>query len=800
MIKNYFKTAWRNLMRGKAFSVINIVGLAIGLTAFLLLALYIKDELSYDRFHEKSDRIYRVSREFLSDDGSTTLHLARVAPPYGPLIAQDFSEVEQMVRMLETNATIRYGESIFNEEGVFFAEDGFLDMFTIDMARGDARTALKDPFTILLSTPMAHKYFGNESPLGKMVRVDNRSEMMVTGVFEPLPAQSTMHPEFLISFATLNDENIYGAERLRTNWGNNSFNTFLLLPEHYDPQRLAEAFPSFQNKHMGENTSKWSVLHLMKLTDIHLHSHTDSEIEPTSDIRYVYFFSAIALFILVIACINYMNLTTARSAKRAKEVGMRKVVGAQRGQLIRQFLTESLLYTIIALLVSFAFVFVTLPFLNNLSGKDLLYADLLSPAFIGIILAVMLFTALVSGSYPAFFLTAFQPIKVFKGKVATDVKKGILQQLLVTAQFAIATLLIICTTVVYSQMQHVQDFKLGYSKEQVILLPAAGDSTAYESARQQLMQHTGIVDVGRSSRIPTGRLLDGQAASIMRGSELAPTGAMIKGLAIDEQFIPTYQIEMATGRNLSREHPTDRSEGFILNESATKMLGWDDPEDAIGNVFAYGDQKGRIIGVTKDFHFESLHQQVTPLAMGMNNGVGYAWWSVRTSGGDIRATLNHLESVWKARFPENPFKYEFLDDRFGALYEREQTQQILFSIFAGIAIFISCLGLLGLSMFMAELRMKEIGIRKVLGASVTGIVQLLSKDFLKLVILAIIIASPLAWWMMSVWLDGFAYRIDIQWWMFAVAGLAAVVIALATVSWQAIRAAVANPVDSLRDE
>jgi len=798
MINNYFKIAWRNLLRGKIFSVINITGLAIGLTAFLLLALYINDELGYDRFHENGDRIYRVSREFLAEDGSTDLHLANVAPPYGPLIAQDFPEVEQVVRMLRTNLTIQYGDALFNEERAFFAEDGFLDMFTVNVVQGDAHTALKDPFTILLSTTLAKKYFGSENPIGKMVRVDAREEMMVTGVFEPFPGQSTMHPELLISFTTLNDDNIYGTERLRTNWGNNSFNTFLLLPKGYDVQKIADAFPAFQNKHMGENTSKWSVLHLMKLTDIHLHSHTDSEIEPTSDIRYIYFFSAIALFILVIACINYMNLTTARSAKRAKEVGMRKVVGAQRSQLIRQFLTESLLYTLIALIISFILSFATLPLLNSLSGKNLLFSDLFSPAFLGIAAGVMLFTALASGSYPAFFLTAFQPIKVFKGKVASDVKRGVLQQLLVTVQFAIAVLLIICTTVVYNQMKHVQDFKLGYTKEQVIILPATGDSAAFESMRQQLIQHTGIVNVARSSRIPTGRLLDGQGASVVRGGELAPTGAMIKGLAIDEQFIPTYQIEMVAGRNLSHVHPTDRTEGFILNESAVRTLGLGSPEDAIGKGFAYGSQKGQIIGVTKDFHFESLHEHMVPLAMAMNPD-GYAWWSVRASG-NVRAALDQLESVWKVRFPNAPFRYDFLDNRFAELYNREQTQQVLFGIFAGIAIFISCLGLLGLSMYMAELRMKEIGIRKVMGASVSGIVQLLSRDFLKLVLIAIVVAAPIAWWLMSKWLEDFAYRIDIQWWMFAAAGLAAVVIALITVSWQAIRAAVANPVDSLRDE
>lgn len=798
MIKNYFKIAWRNLVRSKVFSAINILGLALGLTAFLLLTLYIKDELSYDRFHEKGERIYRVSREFVSERGSTDLYLGQVAPPYGPLIAQDFPEVERVVRMLATNATFRYGDKLYDEQRVFFAEDGFFELFTVPVVQGDPQTALKNPFTVMLSVPIAKKYFGDENPMGKMIRVNNQGELMVSGVFEPLPTQSTIHPDLLISFTTLNDDSIYGDENLRTNWGNNAFSTFLLLPENHDPQRLIDAFPAFQNKHMGEHTSTYSVLHLMKLTDIHLHSHTDSEIEPTSDIRYVYFFAAIALFILIIACINYMNLTTARSAKRAKEVGMRKVVGALRGQLIRQFLAESLLYTVIASVLSVALVALGLPLLNDLSGKSLSFTEVLTPDFALVLFGIMVFTALVSGSYPAFFLTAFQPIRVFKGSVASGVKKGVLQQVLVTVQFAIAVLLISCTTVAYQQMRHIQDFKLGYSKKQVVLVPAAGDSTTFESVRQQLVQHSSVTDVARSSRIPTGRLLDGQGASVSRGGELAPTGAIIKGLAIDERFIPTYQIELAAGRNFSSAHPSDRTDAFLLNESAVSMLGWTNPEEAIGNTFAYGDRKGTIIGVTKDFHFESLHQQVVPLAMGMETD--YSWWSVRIAQGDTKAALTQLETVWKARFPDNPFRYEFLDDRFGALYVREQTQQLLFGIFAGIAIFISCLGLLGLSMYMAELRTKEVGIRKVLGASVSVIVQMLSKDFLKLVLIAICIAAPVSWWLMNAWLDDFAYRITIQWWMFAMAGLAAVVIALLTVSWQAIRAAVANPVDSLRDE
>ncbi|MGS2764778.1 ABC transporter permease [Sinomicrobium sp. M5D2P9] len=799
MIKNYFKIAWRNMLRNKTFSTINILGLSIGLSCFLLLTLYIKDELNYDRHHENADRIYRVSREFLSQDGSTSLHLAQVAPPYGPLIQEDFSEVEQVVRTLEVSAVVKYGESTFKEKNIFFAEDGFLDMFTFHVEQGDPRTALKDPFHILFSKPMAEKYFGNENPVGKLVRLNNEATFTVSGVFDPMPSQSSFHPDFLVSFTTLRDEQVYGEENLRSNWGNNAFSTYLLLPENYDPQKIVDIFPGFQDKHIGENTSEYSILHLMKLADIHLYSHTDSEIEPTSDIRYVYFFSVIALFILVIACINYMNLTTAKSAKRAKEVGMRKVAGANRGQLIRQFLGESLFYTGIALLISVALVALTIPLLNDISGKNLVFWNLLTLTFIGILLAVALFTTLVSGSYPAFFLTAFQPVKVLKGKIATHVKKGKLQQVLVTVQFAIAVLLIICTIVVYSQMRHVQNYKLGYSKEQIVLLPAMDDSGNYESVRQQLKQNSGIVEMSQSSRVPTGRLLDSQGAYVIQGGHSVSTDVIIKNLSVDEYFIPAYEIKMAAGRNFSREHSTDRANGFILNETAARTLGWNDPADAVGKEFGYGSTRGQIIGVTEDYHFESLHQQVAPLVMYMDT-TNFNRWSVRLAGGDIKSSLNHLEKAWNTHFPEQPFTYEFLDSRFGALYSQERTQQVLYGIFAGIAIFISCLGLFGLSMFLTELRIKEIGIRKVLGASVTGIVRLLSKDFLKLVVIAILIASPVAWWIMNSWLEGFAYRIHLQWWMFALAGLAAIVIALVTVSGQSVKAAVTNPSKSLRTE
>ncbi len=802
MLRNYLKIALRNLRKYKAFSFINIVGVAVGLACFLLIALYVADELGYDRHNEHADRLYRVTRTFLSPDGTPSLRLAQAAPPFGPLIKEDFPEAEQVVRTLDVNGLVRYGERVFNERDLYFAEKALFETLTFKVLNGNPDKALENPFSILFSRPMAEKYFGKENPVGKVIRYDNQYDFTVTGVFEPLPAQAHFHPSFLLSFSTLNDPRVYGAEGLRTNWSNNSFNTYLLLAKGADPARTEAAFPAFQNKHVpsdeGTPASKWSQLTLQKLTDIHLHSRTDSELEPTSDILHVYLFSAIGLFILLIACINYMNLATARSANRAKEVGMRKVVGALREQLVSQFLSESFLLVGLALVIAVGLVLLGLPLLNDFTGKQLAFSRVLDPVFLTVLLLVTAFTGLVAGSYPAFFLTSFRPIAVLKGQVASALRHGRLRQGLVVTQFAIAIALLISTAVVYNQMRYIQDYRLGYQKDRVLLLPDLGDTTTnYQTLRQELLQ-TGVVsELGRSSRIPSGRLLDSQNAFAPKGDSMAPVSINLRGLGVDYGFLPTYQIGLAAGRNFSRAFSTDTS-NTILNETAVRLLGWT-PQEAIGKPFRYGNRNGQIVGVTKDYHFESLHQQLSAIALVMEPGQ-LNWLSLHVAGGNLPAAVSRIEKVWKKFFPDRPYDYQFLDERFDRLYTRERTQQTLFSIFAGVAVLISCLGLFGLSMFMAEQRTKEIGIRKVLGASEWSLVTLFSKDFLKLVFVALLIASPLAWYAMSQWLNGFAFRTEIHWWIFALAGGLTVGIALLTVSFQSVKAALMNPVKSLKTE
>jgi putative ABC transport system permease protein len=811
MIKNYFKIAFRNLMKYKFISFINIFGLTIGFTCCLLILTYIINEISFDKYNKNAERIYRVTRTFNNEDGVVSFYFGTVAPPFGYYLPTDFPEIEKMTRLLSNGTTaFRYKDKLINERNVFFADENLFDVFTVDVIKGSPKSALKEPYSLMLTEERAKKYFGEEDPMNKVIKVNNQFNVKVTGIYKPFPSNSQMHPEILVSFNTLKDSAVYGEKNLRTNWGNNSFFTYLLLPEHYDANRMVARFPAFVDKRMsgeeyiGQRPSKFTRLGLQKLTDIHLYSHTDFEVEPNGDIKRVYIFSAIALFILLIACINYMNLSTARSALRAREIGIRKVVGARKRELIMQFLSESVLITGGGILIAFGLLYISLPWLNSLSGQTLSLSMLtkwqiliplfLSPFLIGII----------SGLYPALFMSSFQPVKTLKGLFRAGKSSISFRQVLVVTQFAISIILIITTVIVSQQLRYMQRTALGYDKEHILTLPYNNSlNPQYESFRNSLLQNYTIKDVTRSSRIPTTRLLDMTAASAPSADSMKPVKTDIKMLAVDYDFIPTYGVHMAAGRNFSRAYGTDTS-NFILNEVAVQAIGWKTPQDAVGKNFKYGSITGHIIGIMNDFHFESLHQKITPLilimpAVAPNNSF-YNNLSVKIAGNNTPAALAAIKKVWQNYLPEIPYEYTFLDENFSTLYKSEQRQGTIFTVFACIAILIACLGLFGLSAFAISQRVKEIGVRKVLGANVTTIVALLSKDFLKLVVIAAIIAFPIAWYAMSRWLQDFAYRTNIQWWVFILAGIIAACIALFTISFQAIKAALANPVKSLRTE
>ena len=808
MLKNHFKVALRNLLRYKFTSFINLFGLTVGLTCCLLIMIYIINELSYDKYNKNAHNIYRVERTFLNPEtGALNLELGAVAPPFAPLLKNDFQEIKKITSILPAgNTAVRYEDKIFNETRVYFADENLFDLFDITVTRGNAAKALNEPYSVMLTEETAKKYFGDEDPVNKILRLDNQYICKVTGLYKALPDNAHWHPDVMISFNTLKDTAVYGAENLKTNWGNNAFYTYLLMPDNYDPKKLEAQFPAFLNRHMSENgnatykTSDWTFLSLRKLTDIHLYSHKDSEIEENGDIKRVYIFSAIALFILLIACINYMNLSTARSSLRAKEIGVRKVIGAGKAELTIQFLSESVLLCGIAAILSFLFVYLALPWLNNLSDQSLSFSTLLQWKIIILLLLVPFVVGILAGIYPALFLSSFQPVKVLKGVFKAGNKTLSFRKALVVVQFSVSIILIISTAIVFQQMQYIQNRQLGFNKDQIVTFNNnAGLNTSYDAFKTALLANASIQKVGRSSRIPSGRLLDAQGSQINRGDSLAPTKADIKVVRVDEDFVPAYQVKILAGRNFSKAVTTDTS-SFIINEAAVKALGLKSNQDAIGKQFIYGGRNGRLIGVFQDFNFESLHQRVVPIVMLTSTTPnGYGRISVKVSG-NMPSVLAHIETTWKKFLPDTPFDYTFLDERFADLYKSEQRQQSIFTLFSCIAIFIACLGLFGLSAFTITQRVKEIGIRKVLGASVGNIVNLISKEFLLLVIIASLIAFPIAWYAMSSWLQDFAYRVNIAWWVFIFSGIIALLIAFATISFQAIKAAIANPVKSLRTE
>jgi len=810
MFKNYLKIAFRNLAKYRVISFINLFGLTVGLTCCLLILTYILHEESYDKYNSKAGRIYRVTRSFNNKDGIVSLHLGAVAPPFGPLLQNDFPDIEKITRLLPAGTTpIRYEEKLFNEENVFFADNNLFSMFDVPIIRGDRTNALSDPFTVVMTNEVARKYFGDADPINKVVRLDNRYNFRVSGIIAPMPGNSHFHANFMISFNTLKDSAIYGEQALMNNWGNNSFFTYLLFPEKYPAKSLEARFPAFIDRHMPYNKkdptsqpSKYTKLYVQNLTDIHLHGHTDEEIETNGDSSRVTIFGAIALFILLIACINYMNLSTARSTLRAKEIGIRKVSGAQRHEIIAQFLSESVLISWLAIILASGLTLLLLPWLNGLTGLHLSALVLLKASVLIPLILTPFVVGVISGIYPALFLSSFQPVKVLKGLFKAGGKTVSFRKVLVVLQFSISIVLIISTTIVFQQLHYMQNAPLGFNKDHIVTLRYNnGLDKTFESFRNALRQDPHVLATTRSSRIPSGRLLDEMGAQSEAGDSLRPVNADIKYVAVDHEFVKTYGIPMAAGRDFSRDYATD-STGYLLNVAATKVLGIRTPDEMIGRNFAYGGVKGKVVGIMKDFNFEDMHQSILPVIFVIlpANQNQFGRISVKVAGSDINATMAHIEKVWKQYLPEVPYEYNFLDERFQQLYKTEQQQGSLFTTFAGIAIFIACLGLLGLSAFAISQRIKEIGVRKVLGASTGSIVTLLSTDFLQLVAIASLIAFPIGWLAMRSWLSDFAYRISMQWWVFIAAGILAAAVALFTIAFQAIKAALANPVKALRSE
>jgi putative ABC transport system permease protein len=808
MFTNYLKIALRNLRKNPAYSFINIFGLALGMGVSVLILLYVQYELSYDTYHENSDRIVRVSRAWFNQNGETSLHLGHAAPPFGPLLEEDFEgTIQEAVRFFQVSPLLRYQDKAFVEDRFFFADPEVFEVFSWNMIQGDPQTALTHPDGLVLTQSAAKKYFGSADPMGQSLEfeVSNvRLQFQVRGVVEDVPKNSHFRFDFLASMEPV--VGFYGGmEQMMQNFGSNNFATYLLLPESYDYKQLEAQLPAFIDRHMGENdqgvpASKGTKLYLWPLTDIHLHSHLDSEIEANGNIEYIYIYTVVALFILLIACINFMNLSTARSAKRAVEVGLRKVVGADRGSLIKQFIGESVLLAFLALCAAVLMVEAILPWFNDFVDKPL---DLeLARNWVHLLgmLVIVLFVGLVAGSYPAFFLSGFRPAQVLKGSFKAAGAHERFRSVLVVAQFSISIVLIVCMVVVFNQLEYMRNKDLGFNKENIVVLPSSSQIVSnYENIRRQLLSQPGIINVSLSSRVPSGRLLDSQGTTAEVNGELQPINARIADIHVSHNFMDTYGIELVAGRDFNFELASDSTQAFILNEAAVRAIGWSSPEAAIDKQFHYGSRKGRVIGVVNDFNFESLHQSIAPIVFLIpDNRISNV--SVKIRENMREETLAYLKAQWSYWRPGFPFTYSFVEDSFDEQYESERRLGQVFGYFSLLAIVIAALGLFGLASFTTQQRIKEIGIRKVLGAKVSQIVLLLSRHFTLLVLLAFALAVPVAWYAMGRWLEGFAYHITISPWSFVLAGGLALIIAWVTISWQSVRAALVNPVESLKSE
>lgn len=787
MLRNYFKIAWRNLIKNRTFSFINITGLTLGLTSSLLILLWVKDERDMDAFHENDSQLYSLfEKQF--HDGQID------AGYYTPgILADELKTTIPEVQFASPMAwndlnTFEANDKILKQEGSYAGSD-FFSMFSYPLLAGDAATALKSSVDIAISRKMAEDFFGSaEAALGKSIRYQNRKDLNVSAVFENIGHQSSYHFDFLINWKTFLEDNDWARE-----WGNNGPSTFVMLRPDADVKAFESKIKDLITQH-DKNDNFRIELAAQPYRDRYLHSSFKNGEIAGGRIQYGKLFSVVAAFLLLIACINFMNLTTARSMKRAKEIGIRKVVGAVRMALVRQFMAEAMWIVMLAFALALLAVALLLPVFNTVVQKDI-SIPIDEPLFWISLMALAFLTGLISGSYPAIYLSSFIPVRVLKGSLTFSKFSLSFRKTLVVFQFVLSIVLIIGTLVVSKQVSYIQSINLGYDRENLIYLPLEGTlGDKYNLLKERALRMPGVQEFTRITQTPTS-IENGTGGVEWEGKDPSSRLQFVQA-AVGYDFAKTMKTDIVQGREFSNAFPSD-SAGYIVNEAAVTVFNYKDP---IGMPLTFWGKKGTIVGVIKDFHFNSLHNAINPLVLRLGENIGYGSALVRTEPGKTREAIASLEKICKEINPQFPFTYQFSDDEYQKMYKSEQVVNTLSNVFAVLAIFISCLGLLGLSMFTAEQRIKEIGIRKVLGASLVSLFNLLSKEIMIIVVIALVIASPLAWLVMDSWLKEYVFRINIGWWVFLVAGVSAVAVALFTVSFHTIKALVSNPVQSLRTE
>ena len=807
MFRNYFHTALRNLFKNKFYTGINVIGLAVGLATCLVILLYVLDELSYDKFNTKADRIYRLNEEIRF--GQNYGDGAQVPPLMGPEIAREFPQVERYTRLRWLGGLlVKKGAENLREDMVAYADSTLFDLFSLPVISGDPKTALTAPQTMVITASIAKKYFGRTDVAGRTLTIDNKDNYTVTAVIKDIPEQCHFHFDIFLPFTQYPDSR-------SDEWLSENYNTYILLRKGADRAALTARINAMNDRFIApelqniihqdladfKKSGSFVKISLTPLPDIHLHSNKEGELFPNGNIQFVYIFASIAVFILLIACVNFMNLATARASNRAREVGVRKVLGSLRKNLVGQFLVESGLISSIALVLAIGIACVSLPYFNQLASKQIPLGYLFRPVMLCSLVALMVFVGLLAGSYPAFVLSAFKPVDVLKGRIAMGFKGSRLKNALVVFQFVISIILIISTIVIYSQLGYIRERDIGFDRHHVLVLNNTGSlGTRSEAFAAELSHVHGVRSVSRSGFLPTNFARNNNAYFTAPSLEQNSSISM-QSWNVDEQYIPTLGMTLEQGRNFSAAFPTDSS-AVIINQAAARMMGAGDivgrPLYQFMDLKTHKVQAWHVIGVMKNFNFSSLRDVVTPLVLFLSP---QSWgMAVRYDARQEGRVLNEIKKTWSAFVPGEPVDYAFMDDQFNGLYSGEEQTGKLFVSFAVLAILIASLGLFGLVTFAATQRSKEIGIRKVLGATVGGIALMMTKEFVKLVGIASVIAFPVAWWAMNKWLQGFAYRTDVSWWIFVISAVVAIVIALATVGYQSLKAALANPVKSLRSE
>lgn len=795
MFKNLLIVAIRNIIKERIYSAINILGLTIGITCSMFLLLYILDELSYDRYHTKADKIYRIVSNIKEPDNAFTWAVAQI--PMADELRDNYPEVENAVRFFPTGRNLyKNGDQQFYEEEFYLADSTVFDMFDYEFISGDKNTALDNPFSIVLTESIAKKYFGNQDAMGQSLQNQDNEEYKVTGIIKDVPQNSHFRFDALQSRNSIPD--------YQGSWGGFGVYTYIELPRGYDLSKLYTSLDSIVSQKVDPIFKDVGIsvkYELQPITDIHLHSKIQDEAESGGDISYIYIFGAIACFMIIIASINYMNLATARSTNRSKEVGVRKVMGAQKPQLITQFITESVLIAMISLLVSMALIYLLLPAFNSLANKSMPFSYVLQTPVMLTLIGIVIFVGIIGGSYPAFYLSSFNPVSVLKGKGASKGGSVLFRKTLVVAQFSISIFMLISTMIVFDQLDFIRNKDLGFVKERVIKISLSERELRQREGVlvEKLKQSPLVESVGMANAAPgegIGKILikveDSDGKMVDRGVDLYSAGF---------DFVPTMGMEIVQGRNFSRDVPSDTTYAVLVNEAMVKRMNWADP---IGRKFQFGGRNGpidkKVIGVVKDYNQNSLYDAIEPLMIVLNDNLRNVF--VRTREGDVRESLASLESIWNEVNPNFPFEYNFLDQDFDSQYKADEKRSKIFTAFSGLTLAIACLGLLGLAAFTTEQRTNEIGVRKVIGASVPSLVVLVTKEFFILVAISMVIAFPVAWYFTDGWLQNFAYRIELtgQWPTFITSAILAFLITMATVGFHVIRAAVANPVNSLRDE